>query len=82
MREFFPDARIIVHPPVSNYLRAGKKGDVLLEALDYLPRDRKIVDSTECLIGCPKSDVPAKSGSWYTINYGKKINRPVYHLVR
>lgn len=72
VREFFPDCKIVVHPPSSDYLRAFKKGDVILQPLPYLQRDRSIVDSSEFVIGAPKQNEFTKgSGSWFTINYAK-----------
>lgn len=73
IREFFPTCKIVVHPPVSNYLRAFKQGDEILEPLPYLVRDKKIVDATHYLIGAPLCDIEEKgSGTWYTIKYASE----------
>ena len=82
VREFFPAVKVVVHPPLSSYLRANCTGDSCREPADYLERDRRIVDETDCLIGTPLSDTPTKSGSWYTINYARKKFKSVFHLKR
>lgn len=83
VREFFPDCKIVVHPPESDYLRAYKQGDVMLDPLPYLQRDRKIVDQTDMLIGTPLTLTETKgSGTWYTIKYAKRINKDVKVLKR
>lgn len=77
IKEFFPNVKIVIHPPISDYLRAFCEGDEYKEPADYLKRDRAIVDSTEYLIGAPLTPTPApRSGTWYTINYATKLDRP------
>lgn len=77
MREFFPNVKITVHPPISDYLRAFRVGDVMMEPDDYIPRDERIVDSTDYLIGAPKvtTHEERRSGSWYTIRYSRRKNK-------
>lgn len=83
VREFFPNVKIYVYPPFYKSGQAFKVGDVIYAPDHYLSRDRAIVDSTEYLIGAPKSNSPlAKSGSWYTIRYAKSKLRPVTVLER
>lgn len=84
VREFFPQVKIHVYPPRLNYMRAYKQGDILYDPDDYIPRDRRIVDSTEILIGAPKvtGDETTQSGSWYTIRYARKRQKPNYVLSR
>jgi hypothetical protein len=83
VREFFPDVIIHVYPPVSSYRQAYKTGDIHYSRMAYLPRDRKIVDSTEYLIGAPKvSTEVLRSGSWTTIRHARKTNKPHIILVR
>lgn len=77
VREFFPDVRIVGHLPQSNGKRAFKKCDEYRDPLPYLVRDRKIVDETDFLIGSPKSDDEIlRSGTWATIRYSRKIDKP------
>ena len=76
VRDFYPDCKIVVHPPVKNYMRAWKKGDVLLEPLDYIARDRKIVESTDFLIGAPLvNEEQIRSGTWTTIRHARRLNK-------
>ena len=77
VREFFPHVKITVHPPISNYLRAFKKGDTMMPLDNYIPRDERIVDSTDYLIGAPKvtDHEERRSGSWYTIRYARRKNK-------
>jgi hypothetical protein len=77
VREFFPHVKITVHPPISNYLRAFKKGDTMMPLDDYIPRDERIVDSTDYLISAPKvtDHEERRSGSWYTIRYARRKNK-------
>lgn len=77
VREFFPDVKIVIHPPKSDYLRAFKQGDSSMTPDDYIPRDERIVDSTDYLLGAPKvTDYEERrSGSWYTIRYTRRKNK-------
>ncbi len=76
VREFFPDVKIHVHPPIYSNKRAFKVGDVTYEKDHYLVRDRRIVDSTEFLIGTPKTNLEElRSGTWTTIRHARKTNK-------
>jgi hypothetical protein len=76
VREFFPNVKIHVHPPKSDYMRARRKGDVMYEPDDYIPRDYRIVDMTEFMFGAPLTDKEIiRSGTWTTIRYTRKIGR-------
>lgn len=77
VREFFPEVIIVGHLPQSNGKRAFKKCDNYRDPLPYLVRDRIIVDETDILIGCPKTDDEVlRSGTWATIRYSRKLNKP------
>lgn len=83
VREFFPNVQVHVHPPIYSNKRAFRKGDVMYAEDHYIPRDRKIVDSTECLIGTPKSDTEElRSGTWTTIRHARKTGKPHFILKR
>jgi hypothetical protein len=83
VREFLPDVKIVVYPPLSFRRRAMKQGDVTMEPESYVKRDYRIVDSTDILIGAPKTDTEQiRSGSWTTIRYARKIGRPNYVIKR
>jgi len=77
VREFFPDVKIHIHPPVYSNKRAFKTGDIIYKEDHYLNRDRRIVEFTECLIGSPKADIEElRSGTWTTIRHARKIGKP------
>ena len=83
VREFFPEVIIVGHIPQSNGKRAFKKCDNYKDPLPYLVRDRIIVDETDMLIGCPKTDDEIlRSGTWATIRYSRKLNKPQEILKR
>lgn len=69
---------IVVHPPLSDDLRAFKRGNELREVKAYLPRNRDIVNESDVLYACPNANKrQGGSGTWYTIHYAVKIGRPV-----
>ena len=72
------DIKIIVHPPKNKKMRAFCDGCVIMEEFDYLTRNRNIVNSVDTMIAFPKSKIKEnRSGTWYTINYAKKCNKPL-----
>lgn len=77
VREFLPDTKIVVHPPLSNVARAFRVGDETRAPFAYTPRDRNIVIQTDFLIGSPLQDVEIiRSGTWLTIRYSRKLGKP------
>lgn len=77
VRLFCPETFIVVHPPESDYLRAYKNGDKILPCLPYLNRDRKIVESVDCLLATPYTNTYLKhSGTWFTITYAELKEKP------
>ena len=77
IRTVFPHIRIVVHPPLSDYMRAFKVGDETRPPYDYIPRDKNIVDETDFLIGAPlTNDEVIRSGTWTTIRHARKTNKP------
>ena len=72
VREFFPNVRIIGHLPKYKNKQAFKKCDEYRDPLDYLVRDRNIVNETEFLFGAPKTDEEElRSGSWNHSSFKK-----------
>jgi hypothetical protein len=78
----------IIHPPLDGKKRAfkspmgwsGLQGKVL-PPKEYLERNRDIVDACDLLIATPTnySDrTSPRSGTWYTIRYAIKWNKPVW----
>ena len=69
----------IGHPPIKDDVRAFCSFDVERELKNYFARNRDIVDESEVLYGFPPTEEDAgKGGTWYTINYGRKVDKPVY----
>jgi hypothetical protein len=72
------DARIIVHPPANDKARAFCKGaSFTYESDEYLVRNRNIVNRCQHLIATPKGPEVLRSGTWSTVRYAKKIDRPL-----
>lgn len=83
VREFLPNTKIVIHPPLSDYARAFCKGDEYKEPMAYIPRDRQIVLNTHRIIGTPLTDEEViRSGTWTTIRYAKAQGRPTLVLKR
>jgi len=71
---------IVIHPPVKKELRAfNKSNDIRIEK-SYFERNRDIVNETDILIAIPKTDFETQGGTWYTINYAKKLNKKIVIL--
>ena len=70
--------KIVCHPPKSNYIRAFMPYDESREPLDYLERDRNIVDACDVLLVLPlQNEWQPKGGTWYTHDYAVKQDKPV-----
>jgi hypothetical protein len=83
VREFFPDVKIVAHPPEFSGKRAFKKCDEYRMPLPYLVRNHIIVDETDFLFGSPKDDIEElRSGTWATIRYSRKLNKQQRILTR
>lgn len=77
VREFFPDVKIVGHLPKYKNKQAFKVCDEYRDPLDYLVRDRNIVNETEFLFGAPKQDEEElRSGTWTTIRHSRKMGKP------
>jgi len=66
-----------VHPPIKDEVRAFKQGTTQSENKGYFARNRDIVDESEILFGTPVTMFETQGGTWYTINYAKKKNKPI-----
>lgn len=71
--------RIVIHPPLNSYKRAWcPNADTVLSPLDYLDRNRAIVDRTDLLLAAPgEYEEQLRSGTWATIRYAKKQSKKV-----
>lgn len=67
-----------IHPPEKDELRAFKVGTMLAEPKGYFARNRDIVNESGILYAFPAADFETpKGGTWYTINYARKVNKPI-----
>lgn len=89
IRKLVPAARIVVHPPLDEKLRAFCRGDRVLPQRPYLQRNRDIVHSVDRLVGFPSGDrEKPRSGTWYTIRYAAQRKKllgyitPIGEVVR
>ena len=76
VREFFPNVKIVTHPPDKTRTQAFRKGDESRVPAPYITRDKAIVNDTEWLIGSPLGPEKIRSGTWTTIRHARKINKP------
>lgn len=81
MREFDPNIRIIVHPPIDHQFRAYLEGDAKDVMRPYLIRNQVIVEATDVLIAMPNGEEKLRSGTWSTIRYAKRAGKKVYILM-
>lgn len=76
VREFFPDVKIVGHLPKYKNKQAFKICNEYRDPLDYLVRDRNIVNETEFLFSAPKTDEEElRSGTWTTIRHSRKMGK-------
>lgn len=64
--------KVVGHPPKNPKSRAFKKCDVLRPELDYLDRNKAIVDECDYLVAAPSGPEKLRSGTWSTVRYAKK----------
>src|SRR5574337_1801677 len=73
------DCTIVIHPPSDPKARAFCKGDYTWLPIDYLVRNRDIVDNTRLLIAAPRGEKEAlRSGTWATVRYARKQGKAIY----
>lgn len=72
------NAKIVLHPPKDDELRAFCQADEEWPEKDYLARDRDIASVCDKLIACPKEDHEIiRSGTWTTVRYARKLHKPI-----
>lgn len=76
--------KIHIHPPLNSSKRAFCDAwDVMYGENPYLVRNKDIVNSSIGLIAAPKTDKEEqRSGTWSTVRYATKINKPIIILPR
>ena len=52
--------------------------DVMHEIKPFIKRDKDIVDAVETMVATPAGEEQVRSGTWTTIRYAKKQNKPVH----
>ena len=71
-------ARIVCHPPNNPSMRAFFPSDEYREPLTYFARNRAIVQACHVLVAAPPTMVHMpRGGTWYTIDYARKVRRSV-----
>lgn len=71
-------AKIVIHPPSNDRLRAFCGGEETREPKPYLERDQEIVNETEMLLAFPRTSFEIrKSGTWATVRMARKAGIPV-----
>ena len=58
------------------------EADIIHESQTHFKRNRDIVDKCDVLIATPYTDHETGGGTWYTINYARKIGKKVIVLKR
>lgn len=82
VREFFPNVKIIIHPPDKTRTQAFRKSDESRVPAPYIMRDKDIVRESEYMIGAPLGPEILRSGTWTTIRYARKTGKPYTVLDR
>ena len=72
-----PDARIVLHPPTNNALRAFCSGGcTVLTPRGYLLRNKDIVHASDIVLAAPATQHEVlRSGTWATIRYARKYGK-------
>lgn len=66
-----------IHPPLVAQARAFRAGDVIHPPLDYLVRNRMIVNATRGLLATPGGmREEQRSGTWSAIRYARMMRKP------
>jgi hypothetical protein len=69
---------IVIHPPDIDTLRAYCMGGQVLPKKPYLSRNQDIVNCSDLLVAFPSTkEEVVRSGTWSTIRYAQKVNKPV-----
>jgi len=72
--------RVYIHPPIDNKKRAWSKGAAHTNPpVEYLQRNRNIVNASEILIATPNGfKEERRSGTWATIRYAKRLRKRIF----
>lgn len=76
--------KIIGHPPIYKgkvMMANPNEFDYMLRERSYLERNQDIVRQSSVLVATPKEKIEQlRSGTWSTIRYARKLNKPVMIL--
>lgn len=75
--------KLVAHPGVdkegkSPFRAEDCRPDERREELPYIERNHNIVDETDLLIACVSGPERRRSGTWATVRYAVKKNKPVH----
>lgn len=65
------------HPPINRSKVANCDVDVMHPPLEYLARNREIVEACTVLFAAPKGQEALRSGTWSTVRYARRIGKPI-----
>lgn len=78
IRKYGHDVNIIGHPPIKTRLMVISECYDMRPPDDYLVRNKNIVNETHLLIATPfTTEEQLRSGTWSTVRYARKLNRPI-----
>lgn len=78
IRQYQPNAKIVLHPPIKPELEADVEGNEIRERKPYLTRNRDIVNETDAMFIIPKEfERQSSGGTWYTYDYALQAGKPV-----
>jgi hypothetical protein len=67
---------IVAHPPTKDRYRCWFPADTCLQPRPYLDRNQDIVDVCAALLATPDGPPRPHSGTWHTIDYARRVERP------
>lgn len=86
--KLFPQRKFILFPPKNRMLRAHSnikfpENVILMDEMEYLERNKQIVDISDILIVLPKEEKNEgiKSGTWFTVRYAR-IQKQTIIIIR
>lgn len=69
---------VVLHPPIDSSLRGFGQFHATNEPLEYLERNRRIVDSSWLMVAAPGENLMMqRSGTWSTIRYARRLQTPL-----
>lgn len=69
--------RVVAHPPSDPGLRSWTNAHETRVPLPYIQRNHVIVDEIEHLIVTPEGPERLRSGTWATVRYARRLERPM-----